>query len=167
MCKGATTGVRAGGKIHDRYMGFAGRESSPERGYTPAVDPASAFHSFTKFSSRARRRQRSLSLRLLADAQLADDVPVAVRIVRLEIIEQAAALAYQHQQAATRSMVFRVGLEMFGQLANALAQDRDLHFRAAGVGVMSAKARDNVGFFCRCQHESALLLLLISVRYTS
>src|ERR1700761_3128074 len=153
MCKGATTGVRAGGKIHDRYMGFAGRESSPERGYTPAVDPASAIQSFTKFSSRARRRQRSLSLRLLADAQLADDVPVAGRIVRLEIIKQATALAYQHQEATARSMVLRMGLEMLGQFADALAQDRNLDLRTAGIGVVSAKASDNVGFSSRCQHE--------------
>src|SRR5579862_5654772 len=114
-------------------------------------------------SRRVRVGDKGLSLRLLADAQLADDVPVAVRIVRLEVIEQAAALAYEHQKTAAGRMVLRVGLEVLGQLANALAQDRNLHLRAAGVGVMSAKAGNNVGFFCRCQHESALLLLLISV----
>lgn len=93
-----------------------------------------------------------MSLLLLADAQFSDDVAVAVRIVRLEVVEQAAALAYQHQQTAARSMIFRVGFEVLGELADALAQDRNLYFRTAGVGVVSAKARDNVGFLCRCQH---------------
>src|ERR1700752_1245123 len=92
------------------------------------------------------------SLRLLADAQLTDDFAIPVGVVGLEIVEQAAALAYQHQQTAARTMILRVGLEVLGQLANALAEDRDLHFRTASVGVMRAKTRDDVGFFRRCQH---------------
>src|SRR5271163_4970669 len=92
------------------------------------------------------------SLRLLAYAELADDFAISVGVVRLEVVKQAAALAHQHQKAAARTMVFRVGLEVLGQLANALAEDRDLHFRASGVGVMRAVTRNNVGFFCRCQH---------------
>lgn len=37
---------------------------------------------------------------LLADTQLTDDIPVAVRIIRLEIVQQTAALTHQHQQTA-------------------------------------------------------------------
>ena len=38
--------------------------------------------------------------RLFADAKLTDDVPVAVGVVCLEIVQQTAAFAHQHQQAA-------------------------------------------------------------------
>jgi hypothetical protein len=37
------------------------------------------------------------TIRLLADAQLADDFAVAVRIVRLEVVQQAATFADEHQ----------------------------------------------------------------------
>ncbi len=103
-------------------------------------------------SRRVRVGDKGLSLRLLADAQLADDVAVAVRIVRLEIIEQATALADEHEKATAGRMVLGVGLEVLGELANAFAQDRNLHFRTAGVGVVSAEAGDNFGFLLRCQH---------------
>ena len=33
---------------------------------------------------------------LLADTKLTDDIPVAIGVIRLEIIEQAAALAHEH-----------------------------------------------------------------------
>src|SRR5271165_6444567 len=107
------------------------------------------------------------SSRLLAYAELADDFAIAVGVVRLEVVKQAAALAHQHQQAAARTMVFRVGLEVLGQLANALAEDRDLHFRTAGVGVMRAKTRDNVGLFCRCQHGRCVTPVSCSLHFLS
>src|SRR5579872_904674 len=93
--------------------------------------------------------------RLLANAQLRDHGPVTLRIVRLQVIEQAAALADQHEQTAARGMILHVGLEVLGQIADTLAEDRDLHLGAAGVGVMGAIAGDNFGFFFGCQHVCA------------
>src|SRR3546814_5058566 len=70
---------------------------------------------------------------LLAKTQLRDKFVISVRILALEIIKQAAALVDQHQQAAARVIVLRVGLEMLGQIDDALGQDRDLDLGAAGV----------------------------------
>ena len=106
------------------------------------------------------------SFTLLAYAQLTDDFAVTICIVRLEVIQQPPALAHQHQQAAARSMILRMGFEMLGQLANALAEDRDLHFRTSGVGVMGAKSRNDVGFFRRCQHD-VCVTPVFCVLYTS
>jgi hypothetical protein len=106
------------------------------------------------------------SFRLLAYTKLADDFAIAVGVVRFEVVKQAAALAHQHQQTAARAMILRVGLEVLGQLANALAEDSDLHFRTTGIGVMRAKTRDNVGFFRRCQH-GVCVTPVSCVRYTS
>src|SRR5579875_1984260 len=87
---------------------------------------------------------------LFAQTELADDFAIPIGVVRLEIVKQATALADQHQQPAARSMVLRVGLEVLGQFADALAQNRYLHLRASGVGLVSAESRDNVSFLSRC-----------------
>src|ERR1700744_5231436 len=99
---------------------------------------------------------------LLADAQLTDHITVAVRIVRLEIVQQTAALTHQHQQTAPGGVIFLVKLEVLSQLANTFTENRNLHFRATRVTVMGAKARNNLGLLCSCQHGSALLLYVKS-----
>jgi len=71
--------------------------------------------------------------RLLADAELADHGLVALGIVFLEVVEQATALADQHEKSAARAVVFLVRLEVLRQLANAFAKQSDLHFRASGI----------------------------------
>ena len=48
--------------------------------------------------------------RLLADAKALDQLRVALRVLALEVIEQAPALADELQQAATRMMILRVNL---------------------------------------------------------
>ena len=71
---------------------------------------------------------------LLADAELLDDAFVAIGIVLLQVVEQATALADEHEQAAARAVVFFVRLEVLRQLTDALTQQCDLDFGATGVG---------------------------------
>ena len=80
---------------------------------------------------------------LLADAQLRDNRLVTLGIVLLQVIQQATPSAYHHQQAAPGGVVLLMRFEVVGQLANTLAQDRDLHFRAAGISRVRAIAVDN------------------------
>ena len=75
---------------------------------------------------------------LLTKSELGDQVGVALLVLRFEIIEQAAALVDHHQQAAARMVVLRVGLEMLGQVADALGEDRDLDFGRTGVALCAA-----------------------------
>jgi|SRR5882762_3831188 len=75
---------------------------------------------------------------LLADSDLLDDRFVALGVVGFEVVEQAATPADHHEKAAARAVVFLVQFEVFRQLGNASAQQRDLDFRAAGVAVMRA-----------------------------
>src|SRR5215469_524860 len=89
---------------------------------------------------------------LLADSEFADHVAVAVRIVRLQVIQQAAALAHQHQQTAPGSMVLDVGLEMLGQFANPLTQDRNLDFGGTGIRIVRPEALYQVSLLCSRQH---------------
>src|SRR3954471_20873504 len=96
---------------------------------------------------------------LLSDSEFADHLAVAVGIVRLQVIQKAAALAHQHQKATARSMVLRVGFEMLGQLADPLTQNRDLDLGRTGVRVMRPEALNQVSFLCSRQHWRVLLLL--------
>src|SRR5512142_2950575 len=73
---------------------------------------------------------------LLADAEFRDDALVALGIVFLEVVEQATALADQHEKPAARAVIFLVRLEVLRQLANAFAQQGDLDFRASGIAGM-------------------------------
>jgi hypothetical protein len=81
-----------------------------------------------------------LAVSLLADAELADHGLVALGIVFLEVVEQAAALADQHEKSAARAVVFLVRLEVLRQLADAFAQQRDLNFGTAGIALVSTVA---------------------------
>jgi hypothetical protein len=77
---------------------------------------------------------------LLADAELGDHTFIALGIVFLEVVEQATALADQHEKSTARAVVFLVRFEVLRQLANALAEQRDLDLRAPGVGRVRAIA---------------------------
>src|SRR5262249_35409404 len=52
--------------------------------------------------------------RLLADAEAGDQLPVAIHLAALEIVEQAPALADELQEPATRMVVLHVRLEVLG-----------------------------------------------------
>ena len=66
------------------------------------------------------------------------DVFVTFGIVCLEVVEQATPLADQHKKTAARTVIFLVCLEVLRQLADPLAQQRDLDFRTARIGGMRA-----------------------------
>ena len=50
------------------------------------------------------------------------------------------------------SVILLVRLEMLGQFANPLTQNRDLDFRGTGVRIVSAEAFDQVCFLLSRQH---------------
>ena len=76
--------------------------------------------------------------RLFADAELGNNGFVPFRVVLLQIVEQAATPTHHHEKSAARAVVFLVRLEVFRQLTNALAQQRDLNFGTAGIGSVRA-----------------------------
>ena len=76
--------------------------------------------------------------KLLADAEFRNDGLIALGIVFLEVVQQAASLADQHEKAAARAVVFLVRLEVLRQLANAFAEQRDLNFGTTGVARVRA-----------------------------
>ena len=83
-------------------------------------------------------RVQLATVMLLADAQAADQIGVALRVLALQVVQQAAALADQLEETAARVMIFRVRLEVLGEIADAFAENGDLNFRRAGVGFVRA-----------------------------
>jgi hypothetical protein len=75
---------------------------------------------------------------LLADAEFRNHGFIPLGIVFLEVVQQATALADQHEKAAARAVVFLVRLEVLRQLPNTLAEQGYLYFRAPGVAGMRA-----------------------------
>ena len=71
-----------------------------------------------------------LRSRLLAQAQLADDLLVTVEVLALQVVQQAAALADHLQQTLSRVVVLGVDLEVLGQVLDSPGEQRDLDFRA-------------------------------------
>ena len=97
--------------------------------------------------------------RLAADAQLLDDRPVALRVLLPQILEEPAPLADQHQQAAPRVMVLRVGLEVLGEAVDTLGEERDLHLGGAGVTVVRTELLDQALLAVDSQRHRLLGLL--------
>ena len=75
---------------------------------------------------------------LLADAELGNNGFVPFRVVLLQVVEQATTPAHHHEKSAARAVIFLVRFEVFRQLTNALAQQRDLNFGTAGIGRVRA-----------------------------
>jgi len=65
---------------------------------------------------------------LFADSEPLDNASIAASVFLLQVIQQTAPLADHFQEAATRMMIFAVGLEVLGEVANTLTQNGNLYF---------------------------------------
>src|SRR5438552_2349697 len=80
---------------------------------------------------------------LLADAQPFDELPIPRGILRLQVVEESSALPDQLEQPAARMVVLLVGLEVLGQILDALGQERDLDLGRAGVALVRPELLDH------------------------
>src|SRR5580765_2543734 len=62
------------------------------------------------------------------DVQSFDQIGVSLGVFEFEVVEQPPALADEHQEAAAGMVILGVRFEVFGQIVDALAQNRDLNF---------------------------------------
>src|SRR5688572_16318723 len=94
---------------------------------------------------------------LFAQTQLLDQAVVPLDVLLLEVREQAAALVDHHQQAAARMVVLVVVLEVLGQVADALGEDRYLDLGGAGVALGLGVAGNDFLLFLGSDRHSSLL----------
>ena len=83
------------------------------------------------------------AIRLAAQAEVGDELAVALEIFVLKIAQQAPALSDLHQQAAAAVVVLLVDLQMLGQLVDRRGEDGDLNVGRTGVvGAAAEFGRD-------------------------
>src|SRR5690606_11000855 len=93
---------------------------------------------------------------LLADVETFDDGLVALEIDALQVVQQPPPLPHQLQKTATRVVILGVGLEVLGQIPDAVAEQYDLHLGRARVGLVpSVASQDLLGAQCCAVHSYA------------
>ena len=85
---------------------------------------------------------------LFAQVERVDQLFIAIGFRFAQVIEQTSALRDHFKQAATRRMIFPVGLEMLGQMLDSAGQKCDLHIRAASVFVVQLELLKAFGALC-------------------
>ena len=81
---------------------------------------------------------------LAPQAETFDQGLIPRRIVSREVVEQATSLAHQLHQPAPGMVILEVGLEVLGELSDALRQDGDLNLGRAGIAFVLSKLRDEL-----------------------
>src|SRR5256885_1617186 len=71
--------------------------------------------------------------RSFAKAEPLDEPTIALRVARLQIVEQLPPARDHAQQAATRVVILGVGLEMIRETVDARSEQRNLHFGRTGI----------------------------------
>jgi hypothetical protein len=79
--------------------------------------------------------------------QALDELLVLPGLRAFEVVEQFAALIHELDEPAARRMIALVCGEMLAKSIDALGEQRDLHFRRAGIGWSAAELREDPAFF--------------------
>jgi hypothetical protein len=85
---------------------------------------------------RSRRAPVSHAAKLFFQAERFYNGPVAIDVFELDIVQEPAAPADEHQQSATGVMVFLVNLQVFRQVFDAIGEQADLDLRGPGIGLV-------------------------------
>ena len=73
-----------------------------------------------------------------------DQASVSLVIVLLEIVEKPPSLAYKHEEAPAGVVILNMNLEVLREMIDALAEQRNLHLRRAGIGLMDSELLNNL-----------------------
>ena len=91
---------------------------------------------------------------LLSEAQLINHHPITIDLVLFEVVQKPSPLSHQFEQASPGVMIPFVGLEMFGQISDPLAEQGDLNLWRSRVLLVAFKLLDDVFLFLLNQcHE--------------
>ena len=90
--------------------------------------------------------------RLLLQPKLAQQRTVRALIGLLQIDQVLATVRDEPQKTAARVLVFAIFVEVGGKLLDATRNDRHLHLRRTGVGVMARAFCDLISLFSLGQH---------------
>ena len=83
---------------------------------------------------------------LLSQAELANDRAVTLDIVLLQVVQQTSSVTDHLLQTAAAVEVLLVGLQVLGQVSDAVGQNSNLYFGRTCVALVSSILRDDVVF---------------------
>jgi hypothetical protein len=81
---------------------------------------------------------------LLTKPESSDDLLIPGPVFARQVLQELVAAADQFQQAAPRRMVLLMLVEVLPELIDARRDDRDLHFRRAGIFIVSLVIFDDL-----------------------
>jgi hypothetical protein len=89
----------------------------------------------TREKGEGRREKGPLSPSplLFPNPEALDQIGIPIRILSLQIVEQAPALTHELQQATAGMVILGVRLKVLREVVDPLAQERDLNFRRSRV----------------------------------
>jgi hypothetical protein len=76
---------------------------------------------------------------LLTNAERGNNLAIALDVVALDVVKEAATLGHHLQEPTPTVVVLLMGLEVVREVLNAVREERDLDFRGTGVVFMSAE----------------------------
>jgi hypothetical protein len=88
-----------------------------------------------------------LRLSLPSDTEFLYHLPVNFESVFFEIVQKTASFTDQLHQTVARMVILRVGLQVFGQLADPCRKKGYLNFDGTRVFLVDTKVRNNALFF--------------------
>jgi hypothetical protein len=93
---------------------------------------------------------------LLLEAELFRERRIRALVGRFEVFQMLAAVGNEAEESAARALVLTILIQMCRKLFDAACQNRDLHFRRAGVRIMTLNLADFVGLFSLRQHRGRI-----------
>ena len=91
----------------------------------------------------------------MSQVQFVDQLFITIGFCSAQIIEQTSAMRDHLKQAASRRMIFPVGLEVLSQMLDPTGEKCDLHIRAAGIFFMQLKLLKLHRLVTLCHNEGA------------
>ncbi len=101
-------------------------------------------------AGRKKKRGYTPLFLLLTDFQLGNDSPVTCNVSLHEVVKKTTTFTNQQHQATAAGMIFRVCLQMFGDVIDTAGENCNLNFRFPGIfGIIAMFADDFLfDFFC-------------------
>jgi hypothetical protein len=79
---------------------------------------------------------------LPTESELRNKCPIPFDVVAPEVIQQTTATTHEHQQTSTAVMILLVDLQVLREMVDTPREERNLHLRRAGVGLVEAMLGD-------------------------
>jgi hypothetical protein len=87
-----------------------------------------------------------------------NDTAITFSVLRLNIVQKPASVAYHLEEASPGGMILLVSLEMFGEIVDSFTEQSDLNFRRSRIGGMDPRLADDGSLeFTGKNHATELL----------